>query len=360
MIVYHGTTRRRARSIARDGFEPKRPSRRVWFSKNKRYAEQRAHRKAHNGSDRPAVLTVDLDWESLRRCYGSNRVRESGGVISIHGKVPASALRNAPERGLPEDATELARWINGVLGKKDHNGVSARHPGVRRLALWVDNTLCVNPNIRIGEKELLSYAMQWIPEHFEGVVVDFEHLRTWPRAVRTEQKKRCTDSFVAPPIEDRRIEEAMDCLESSKSQRQVRGLKLLAEVGDADLFEWCMILIGDGDKALRLGALKVMRSCELIEPEAVAGFADAADKAIRAAALEVLVLHDEERVQDWFWRGLTDPETHVRLSTAKFLAILDPMVHREVFETALYDPHPQVVQAAEKLVKGKGYSTLVW
>ena len=78
----------------------------------------------------------------------------------------------------------------------------------------------------------------------------------------------------------------MDCLESSKSQRQVRGLKLLAEVGDADLFEWCMILIGDGDKALRLGALKVMRSCELIEPEAVARFADAADKAIRAAAQE--------------------------------------------------------------------------
>ncbi len=31
MIVYHGTTRRRALRIRDEGFQPKKPSRKVWF-----------------------------------------------------------------------------------------------------------------------------------------------------------------------------------------------------------------------------------------------------------------------------------------------------------------------------------------
>ena len=53
MIVYHGTTRRAARQIARDGFQPRSPSRRVWFSRGKSYAKQRAHSKSRHTRDRP-------------------------------------------------------------------------------------------------------------------------------------------------------------------------------------------------------------------------------------------------------------------------------------------------------------------
>ena len=141
MIVYHGTTRRAARQIARDGFQPRSPSRRVWFSRGKSYAKQRAHSKSRHTRDRPVVLTVDLDLKTLRQRYGSRQVRESGGVISINGAIPASSLRSHYGLGLPETAEEIARWINAVLGVKAHKGVSARHEGVLRLTRWIDNRL---------------------------------------------------------------------------------------------------------------------------------------------------------------------------------------------------------------------------
>ena len=39
MIVYHGTTARRARRICQEGFLPKKPSRRVWFAEGRTYAQ---------------------------------------------------------------------------------------------------------------------------------------------------------------------------------------------------------------------------------------------------------------------------------------------------------------------------------
>jgi len=46
--------------------------------------------------------------------------------------------------------------------------------------------------------------------------------------------------------------------------------------------------------------------------------------------------------------GLTDPETHVRVETARFLDELDPAVHRKLFELALYDPNPKVAEGGEE------------
>ena len=133
MIVYHGTTRRAARQIARDGFQPRSPSRRVWFSRGKSYAKQRAHSKSRHTRDRPVVLAVDLDLKTLRQRYGSRQVRESGGVISINGAIPASSLRSHYGLGLPETAEEIARWVQRRLG---HQGAQGRQRSPRgRLAL---------------------------------------------------------------------------------------------------------------------------------------------------------------------------------------------------------------------------------
>ena len=222
---------------------------------------------------------------------------------------------------------------------------------------WVNNKLSTNPNATIGEKQLLSYATQWIPEHFEGVDVDFDLLRVWPKVVREQEEAQNAGEYIPPPPEDHRAEEAQECLESDKPQRQGRGLKLLADLHDPDLFEWCVLLLGDSDPELKVGILKVMRRCEDIEPEVLAPHAESADKAVRAAALEVLGLHGGEQAHEWFWKGLTDPEPHVRLGAVKFLDRLDPQAHRDIFETALYDPHPQ---AAQRLVKGMGYKKMQW
>ena len=103
MIVYHGTTRRAARRIARDGFQPRSPSRRVWLSRSKSYAKQRAHAKARHTRDRPIVLTVDIDLKTLRQRYGSRQVRESGGVISIRGDIPRVLAAQPLRAGTPGD-----------------------------------------------------------------------------------------------------------------------------------------------------------------------------------------------------------------------------------------------------------------
>ena len=358
MIVYHGTTRRAARRIARDGFQPRSPSRRVWLSRSKSYAKQRAHAKARHTRDRPIVLTVDIDLKTLRQRYGSRQIRESGGIISIRGDIPASSLRSHYGLGLPETAEEIARWVNAVLGVKAHKGVSARAEGVLRLARWIDNRLATRPNTRIGEKELLARAAQWLPDCFAGVEIDFEHLRVWPKVVRETAAQQATGENAAPG--DRREEEAIACLESDKPQRQVRGLQLLADLVDPDLFEWCALLLGEGSPQSAVGILKVMRRCEDIQPEVLAPYAKSEHKAVRGAAIEVLVLRSGEEAPKWFWRGLTDPVPHVRLSAAKFLDRLDPHVHRDSFEAALYDPHPQVAQAARKLTQHMGFKPLVW
>ena len=224
-------------------------------------------------------LAVDVDLEALRRRYGSRQVRESGGVISINGAIPASSLRSHYGLGIPESAEEIARWINAVLGVKAHKGVSARHEGVLRLARWIDNRLATQPHARVGEKELLARAAQWIPDRFAGVEIDFEHLRIWPKVAREAEALQAGLTSAAPV--DHREEEAIACLESDKPQRQERGLQLLADLADPDLFEWCVLLLGEDHPQSAVGVLKVMRRCEDIQPEVLAPYAASEHKAVR-------------------------------------------------------------------------------
>ncbi len=359
MIVYHGTTRRIARRIAREGFQPKAPSRRVWFAQHSGYAKQRAHNKARRTHDRPIVLTCDIDIERLRQQYGSRRVHLNGNVISIKGSVAATVLRS--HHGLasaPDSPEEIALWVNAILGVKNHNGVSRRHPGVLRMARWIDHKLSANPQANIGEKELLDRARQWLPEYFSAVDIDYEHLRVWRRNEPVPVVE--LPAVGGDAAEHAREAEALECLAADKAARRVRGLKLLANMDDPDLFEWCAMMLTDSDTQVRVGALKVMRQCEEIEIEIVEELALDENKRLRGAAIEVLELHGGDVAPEWFWKGLTDPETHVRLSAVKYLDRLDPHKHREVFEVALYDPHPQISQAARRLCEGMGYRKLVW
>lgn len=159
MVVYHGTTMRRARRICEIGFLPKRPSKRVWFAKERGYADGRARTQARRSHDRPVILTCDIDLERLRNRLGRRRVFHSHGVIAIDGTVPVSALRSAPlAPGLPSSPEELATWLNNVLQVKPWKGVSPRSDGVLRLSRWVANCVLSRPNSKIPGTELLAMA----------------------------------------------------------------------------------------------------------------------------------------------------------------------------------------------------------
>lgn len=358
MIVYHGTTSERARRIAREGLRPRVPSKRVWFAQDRAYARQRAQSQARRTQDRPVVLTCDIDLDGLRRKYGRGKVIVCGSVISIRGQVPPEAIRfHTTASHIPETPRELARWINSVLDVKDHLGVSPRHEGIRRLAEWIGSRMERKPREHISGREILARAREWMPDCFAGFEVDLRHVRTWRRAQWVPWDG---DEGDIDEAEDERVGEALECLDAPKAQRRMRGLRLLSEMEHPDLFEWCAMMLEDPQVEVQIAACKAMRMCTEIEVEVVECHGRSEDKRLRAAAVEVLAMRGGERALDWFWRGLTDPENHVRLSVTKHLDRLDPRECRDLFDAALHDPHPHIAEVARRLTRGKGFGMPDW
>jgi hypothetical protein len=352
MIVYHGTTSRRARRICAEGFLPKKPSRRVWFAQSKRYALGRARTQGRRTRDAAVVLTCDLDLDEMRKRIGARKVFHRGGVIAIDAHVPVSALRSYPgwvEQ--PSTPDELARWVNEVLRLRPHKGVRSTHAGIDRLSRWVANRMVSRPNSTVRPKELLGMARRWLPEMFADVEIDPETLHT-RRRVRTIQVRVEAPEEKADPRED----EALDCLTSERPARRVRGLGLLAQIGDPDLFDWCAMFLEDDSAEVTATALRTMLSCEEADPEVIAPFAESGDRRVRAAATAALAKHGGEEAARWLERGLKDPESCVRMEATAVLSELDPVEHREIFELALYDPNPEIRRRARRLTAGRGFA----
>ncbi len=352
MIVYHGTTERRAKLIALEGFLPKKPSRRVWFAHGKGYAEGRARTKARRAHDRPVVLTCNIDLTEMRRRYGAKRVMTRSGVIAIDAPVPASVLRSHPDMESPTAPEDLVKWANKLLGLKPHRGVGRNHPGIDRLSRWVVNRRTSRPGAKIPPSELLHMARQWLPDFFDGVEIDPERLLVL-RRMKTVEMQVDIDKAEAPPPDPREAK-ALASLEADSPRSRTRGLEMIENLGDPDLFEWAAMFLGDESPAVRLAALRMMSRCDDGEVSIILPLAASADKRIRGAAIAALARHSDDALH-WFERGLKDPEPCVRLETAAVLEHLDPAEHRGIFELALYDPNPQIARLAEKYTAGKGY-----
>jgi hypothetical protein len=353
MIVYHGTTRRRAQRIAGEGFLPRKPSRRVWFAASRGYALGRAKAQARRAHDRPVVLVCDLDLARLRDRLGKRKVRHRNSIIAIDGPVSADVLRSTGEPlDHPGTPKELADWINRVLGLKPYKGVGQSHPGILRLSRWVANRTQHQSRRGVRRAELLHVARQWLPEFFRGVEIDPGNLHVF-RSVNLAAEDGVEDE-PAPPT-DPREDEALALLEDERAKARARGLKLLADLGDPDLFDWCAMYLGDEAVSVRLAALQTMACCEDGEADVIEPFSRSQDKRIRAAAIAALTLHAGDDAERWFERGLKDPSPCVRLATAARLDRLDPARHRAIFHLALHDPNPKVEQFAAKLAVGKGY-----
>ncbi len=357
MIVYHGTTRRRAQRIRLEGFLPKKPSRKVWFAESRRYAEGRAKTQAQRAHDRPAILACEIDVGRMRDQYGWKRIFHRGGIIAIDGAVPMTVLRSGETTvDAPVTPGELASWINSLLRLKLHRGVSPRHPGIERLSRWAANRL--NDRGHAETTELLGRARQWLPEYFERFEIDPVTLHARPLVERFNVAPATDD--VSRPEPDAREDEALDCLISPKPRRRARGLALLAKLEDPDLFEWCVMFLDDESRDVRLAALHTMLHCEDGDPEVILPLADSDEPCLRAAATAALAKHAGKDASFWFERGLKDPSACVRMEVANLLPQLDPAKHRTLFELALYDPNPEIARRAEKLVAGKGYHKVAW
>lgn len=372
-IFYHGTTRRRAAEIRRDGFQPRAPSRRVWFARHYGVAKRRAHHKA-SGTDRPVVLTCEINMGELTRWAGRGRVFHTRGILSVRGPVPASVLRdhlNDRRRSplyldLPDEPIALTAWLNRLLELRPHKGVSRRHPGVQRLARWIQNRIAQHPEGEVSESELATLAQRWLPEFFTGVAIDPVNLRS----LRFRGSAAGDTTALEPHLpdeapdddDDPRELEALACLAADKPRRRVRGLQLLADMkAPEDLVEWCLLLVDDDDTDVAVTALETLaRHCEGVDPFLVEDLAADADRRLRAAALEVLAVHDEDGTGRWLWEGVTDPEAHVRMRLVRHLDRLEPADHPDVFETALTDPNPEIAKLAQRHSAGRGIGAPTW
>jgi hypothetical protein len=350
MIVYHGTTGQRALKIRTQGFLPKPPSHRVWFAKGRGYSLRRARTQARRAHDRPVVLTCEIDLNRLRERLGERQVFYNGGIVAVNGAVPPSVIRVHPATDTPSSPEELVAWVNDLLGLKPYKGVSRRHPGIQELSLWVLQRLADPSTGRVQRGELLDRARHCLPELFAGVVID-------PVDLHVSTKNEPAEVGVEEPVVDLdpREVEAMDCLAAGSPARRIRGLSLLAELADPDLFEWCVMCLEDEAVEVRVAALRTMLRAEEGDPEVLEPLAGSQDRRVRGAAIAALARHAEDEAPRWFERGLRDPEVCVRLETAALLPRLDASVHRAIFDLALADANDKIVQIAQKLTAGKGY-----
>ena len=72
-----------------------------------------------------------------------------------------------------------------------------------------------------------------VPRIFEGVEIVADTLSVYRRVQDVKLELEIPEAI------NPREEEAFECLALSKPKRRMRGLKLLAELGDVDLFDWC-------------------------------------------------------------------------------------------------------------------------
>ena len=149
-------------------------------------------------------------------------------------------------------------------------------------------------------------------------------------------------------------------LEDAGARRRVRGLSLLAEIEEPDLFDWCAMLLDDEAVSVRLAALRTMLLCEDGDPEVIAPLAGSGERRVRAAAIAALARHSGEDAGRWVARGLKDPCPCVRVAASMELARVDPTGHHGLFELALYDHNREVARRARRRVRGKGFAKVRW
>ena len=345
MDVYHGTTRARARRIFDLGLLPLPPSNKVWFAEDRAYAMGRARAQARRNRDAPRVLACNLDLDAIRREMGGKGVFYKKGIVAVDGPVTIEMLRSLSIADLATVPGEVVAWVNSLLGLTDEKAIQESHPGVVRLSNWINSHLASGKQAKLVSSELLERAKRWLPEYFRRARLSRKRLLAHDRIGLTgyeiEDKKRHPDA---------RESEAFLCLESSQPNERARGLSLLADAQDPDLFDWCAMFLDDEAETVQLAALRAMRRCVDIVQDVIEPLAEAQDKNIRAAAIYMIVKHSADDAGSWLRKWLTDPEASVRAEASRFLNRLDPRKDRQLLVLASHDPNPHIAGKARDLL----------
>jgi hypothetical protein len=185
ILLWHGTSLRRANSIMESGFRSKK--RGVFFSSNIMTSLGFAERRAVDGNSEPAIFAAIYDLSRLKQgkqFHHRHHYIFKAGVatrivkylLTYHGLYSIGKITTEADR-YSDDLTDLAitqssgntgiaYWLNSFLDLDDLKCISENHPAVAEIKAWVDAQYENGRMIPITDEEILILAKECLPEYF--------------------------------------------------------------------------------------------------------------------------------------------------------------------------------------------------
>lgn len=186
VILWHGTTRSRAKSILRRGFKAEKTMNErgrglTCFTTSLKIARRYALTRARAEGDRPAVIMCSIDLN-----HYDNYERRSAVYVFGHECISREVIRDV--EGLPKRQLEkledrkdpsveltnvaltfnsgragIAYWINSYLKLSDEHRIPEHHEAVGRIKQWLDDQVNAGRFGEVPDDEMLEQVREYLP-----------------------------------------------------------------------------------------------------------------------------------------------------------------------------------------------------
>jgi hypothetical protein len=189
MILWHGTTASRARSIIREGFRAKKAKkqRRIFFAGRPSMAQGIAQARAEREGDQPAVIkcSIDLshysDFERRGNAVYAFRDRCIGSEVIVEVTGPPGQRREKQEKAERREDTGIeltnvaltfnsgcagiAYWVNSCLRLNGSHRIDEDHEAVGKIKQWLDDQIDAGRFGEVPSDEMLEQVQKYLPEY---------------------------------------------------------------------------------------------------------------------------------------------------------------------------------------------------
>ena len=178
ITLWHGTTRSRAKSILREGFDGRRAP--IYFAANTRLPRHVATGRAGREGDEPVVIVCSID---LGR-YSQYDYRKGGIYVFKHKHIGSEVVEEvvsaySKKIGKKTQSVELtnvaiafnsgrvgiALWINSYLKLSGADRISEDHEAVVKIKEWLDAQADAGRFGEVSDEEMLIQVREHLPQY---------------------------------------------------------------------------------------------------------------------------------------------------------------------------------------------------
>lgn len=197
VILWHGTSQSRVKSILREGFRAEEAERwegrepKIYFTLRLNVARQYARTKAKADHDRLAILMCSIDLNRYTKfervgaeVYALSHERIGPEVIREVQGLPKRVIRKWERRGvigsrdtnvehtdvalvLNTGRAGIAYWINNYLKLDDESRINEDHNAVGKLKEWFDAQMDEGRFGEVPDEEILAQLRKYMPQHWD-------------------------------------------------------------------------------------------------------------------------------------------------------------------------------------------------